>query len=223
MPYTLSRFSFTEMMDCRARIRALLKGDFPSYAAGAERIVDFFHEELRDDEGQRAFANVRFFMTRPFGELGPDLQQIAGASMPEGIERDGVRCLTLLATRGIDPLMNRAIPLHSVAMVEQTPMIAQIVQGIGLSIEDVVHPEPRIPIKRQAESYSVLHVPDAAGNPPGVASILGFGGLLASGDMFAVVMSSRVPISSEVAAHFKILGLNMKIAVLTLVGKPLFE
>jgi hypothetical protein len=222
MPYTLSRFSFTEMMDCRTRIRALLKGDFPSYAAGAERIVDFFHEELRDDEGQRACANVRFFMTRPYAELGDDLQQIAGASMPEGIERDGVRCLTLLATRGVDPLVKRTVPLHSVEMVEQTPMIAQLVQGIGLSIEDVVRPGPRIPIKREAEAYSVLHVADAAGNPPGVASILGFGGLLASGDMFAVIMSSRVPISADVAAQFKILGLNMKIAVLTLVGKPLF-
>jgi hypothetical protein len=68
-------------------------------------------------------------------------------------------------------------------------------------------------------------VPEALGNPYipaqrdfiipyGIRSILGFGGLLPSGDMFAVPMFFKVPVSREVADLFRPLSLNVKVAIL---------
>ena len=107
---------------------------------------------------------------------------------------------------------------------------------IGLSISsdsDIVRPKADLLLKHEEGSYNVFYVPRALGSPHIVAqsefvaryniqSVLGFGGGLATGDMFAVILFTKVPIPSDVAALFKVIGLNMKIAVLSLVGKPLF-
>ena len=111
--------------------------------------------------------------------------------------------------------------------------IAQLIKQMGLSIATVVQPQQSLMLRLDDTSYNVFYVPKAAGSPHIVAqkdfvlpyniqSVLGFGGVLATGDMFAVIMFTRVPVPAEVADLFKVIGLNMKIAVLSLVGKPLF-
>lgn len=241
MTYSLSRFSFNDMMDCRTRIRSLISDEPRTFSEGAERIVRFFYDELQDEDRQPACALVRFFKTHRFPDLDADTQKFAEAMIPPDAQRSDLRCLTLLATRGSEPGWNsrtesrghRAIPLHSIDMVEQAPMIAQLIKQMGLSIANVVRPPIDLLLNRDDASYNVFHVPVATGSPHivaqrefvipfGIASVLGFGGLLASGDMFAVIMFSKVSITADVAAFFKVIGLNMKIAVLSLVGKPLF-
>jgi hypothetical protein len=83
-------------------------------------------------------------------------------------------------------------------------------------------------------AHNVFFVPRAVGSPYivaqedfvvrfGIQSVLGFGGLLASGDLFAVILFSKVPISPDAADQFRVLGLNLKIAILPFSRKALFR
>jgi hypothetical protein len=49
--------------------------------------------------------------------------------------------------------------------------------------------------------------------PYGIQSVVGFGGALRSGDIFAVIMFSRVPIPPDTAQLFRTLSLNVKLAI----------
>ena len=48
----------------------------------------------------------------------------------------------------------------------------------------------------------------------GVKSVIGLGGILPKGDVFAVVIFSKCEISREQAALFRLIALNIKIAAL---------
>lgn len=133
MPYVLSSFGFKEMMECRGRIRDLFADDPPTLEDAAERAVEFFRSELVDDTGAPACALVRLFKTHPYSDLPEELQTLVRAVSPEAPAIPHLRCLTLIATRGDEPDWNsrrtsrghRAIPLLSVEMVQQAPMIAR--------------------------------------------------------------------------------------------------
>jgi len=239
MPYRLSTFGFNDMMDCRARLRALFDDDTPWTLTGAaERAVEFFQRELVDDEGRPACALVRFFKTHPYADLPAELQDVVQKSVSQ--PAPDLRCLTLLATRGDEPAWNatkssrghRAIPLVSEDMVRQAPMIAQLITQLGLRIADVVRPDRALMLEQGDATYNVFHVARALGSPHIVAqeefvipyaieSVLGFGGLLATGDLFTVIMFSKVPIPPDVADQFRVVALNLKVAILPFARKPL--
>lgn len=242
MPYNLSRFGFGDMMDCRGRIRDLFADDPATLEEAADRAVEFFRRELVDERGEPACALVRFFKTHPYRDLPQDLQAVARAASPDAASIPDLRCLTLVATRGDEADWNsrltsrghRAIPLTSVEMVQQAPMIAQLITQLGLPIANVVRPSRALLLDQEQTTHNVFFVPRALGSPHivaqeefvvryGIQSVLGFGGLLASGDLFAVILFSRVPISPDAADQFRVVGLNLKIAILPFARKPLFR
>ena len=242
MPYDVTTFGFKEMMDCRGRIRSLLSDDPPTLEDAAERAVEFFRRELVDARGEPACALVRFFKTHPYSELPDELQAIARAATPDASPQPAVRCLTLVASRGDEPDWNsrhtsrghRAIPLMSVEMVQRAPMIAQLITQMGLPIANVVRPSRALLLDQETASHNVFYVPRALGSPHivaqeefvrryGIESVLGFGGLLASGDLFAVILFSKVPVSPDTADQFRVVGLNLKISILPFSRKPLFR
>lgn len=242
MPYNLSRFGFPDMMDCRGRIRDLFVDDPPTLEDAAIRAVEFFYRELVDEEGAPACALVRLFKTHPYRDLPRDLQASVSAATPEISSIADLRCLTLMATRGDEADWNsrltsrghRAIPLMSVEMVEQAPMIAQLIIQLGLPIADVIRPSRGLFLDQEQVTHNVFFVPRALGSPHivaqeefvvryGIESVLGFGGLLASGDLFAVILFSKVPIPPGAADQFKVVGLNLKIAILPFVRKEIFR
>ncbi|HSP35885.1 MAG TPA: hypothetical protein VLU46_16350 [Thermoanaerobaculia bacterium] len=239
--YNLERFTYREMMQCRGTIRELFgAAEMPSLAAGAERVVDFFYENLADAKGNRACALVRMFKTHPFEALDDELRSFASSIVPDAYRIPGLRCLVLVATRGEEPAWNschesrghRCIPLASEKMVEEAPMISQLIKQIGLKISDVVHPDPGLMLDQHKVNYNVFYVPTAEGSPfivaqdfvkrYGIASVIGFGGVAGASDLVATILFSRVPISADVADLFRVIGLNVRIAVLPLITKPLF-
>lgn len=242
MPYELSRFGFADMMDCRGRIRELFADNPPTLEDAAERAVEFFHRELVDERGAPACALVRFFKTHPYHDLPEELQEVVRAASPEASSVPDLRCLTLVATRGDEPAWNspatsrghRVIPLMSVEMVQQAPMIAQLITQFGLPIANVVRPSRTLLLDQEQTTHNVFFVARAPGSPHivaqedfvvryGIQSVLGFGGLLSSGDLFAVILFSRVAVSPDAADQFRVVGLNLKISVLPFARKPLFR
>lgn len=208
---------------------------------GAQRIVQFFYRELVDDEGKPACALVRLFKTHPYGALDDDLQRFARNIAPEVETVADARCLVLMATEGDQPEWrsprtsngHRAIPLTSEEMIEKAPMIAQLFKQFGVAVSAIMRPNPSLLLDASDRAYSVFHVAEALGSPYivaqkefvepfGIASVLGFGGMLASGDLFAAIMFTKVPITAAVADQFKVIGLNLKLAMLPIARKPLF-
>lgn len=242
MPYEMKLFGFKEMMECRGRIRDLFADDPPTLEDAAERAVEFFRTELVDDKGDPACALIRLFKTHPYRDLPDELREAVRASSADASAIADLRCLTLVATRGDEPDWNsrhasrghRAIPLLSVEMVQQAPMIAQLITQLGIPIANVVRPSRALLLDHEQTAHNVFYVPRAEGSPYivaqeefvlryGIQSVLGFGGILATGDLFATIMFSKVAISPDVADQFRVVGLNLKIALLPFARKPLFR
>jgi two-component system NtrC family sensor kinase len=240
--YTLSRFGFNEMMDCRSRLRRLFDREPQSVEEGAQRVVEFFHQSFVDEDGKPACALVRLFKTHPYAELDEELQAFARGVVPEVETVDDARCLVLLATQGDLPEWrsrhassgHKAIPLTSEEMIGKAPMIAQLFKQFGVSVSSILRPNPTLLLDNLDTNFNVFHVARALGSPyivaqkefvepHAIASVLGFGGMLASGELFAAIMFTKVPVSSAVADQFKVIGLNLKLAMLPIARKKLFS
>lgn len=231
--YSLTKFTLREMTECGAALRKLGVGAV-SMEEVANRLVGYFYNQFLDPEtGQSALALARIFKTHNYGDLPLDLQRIAKQNLGSASIQPSLKCLTLLATVGDRPEWNsrtastghQAIPLPSEEMVTQAPMISQLIQQLGLTIGSVISPDPDLLVNLQERTYNVFHVPEAQGSPyiPAqdefvcpfqIQSVLGFGGVLPSGNLMAIILFSKVPIQRETAELFKPLALNAKIAVL---------
>jgi hypothetical protein len=119
-------------------------------------------------------------------------------------------------------------------MVRKAPMISQLLEQFGVPVSAVLRPSPTLMLDVRDKAYNVFHVEHALGSPYivaqkefvepyRIASVLGFGGLLASGDLFATIMFTRVPVTAAVADQFKVVGLNLKLAMLPVMRKPTFR
>ena len=202
-----------------------------SMEESAQKTVDLLWGELQDEEGAPALALVRLYKTHAYGRLPDDLRAFARAVLDEDPDPE-TRCLTLLATRGLEPAWNdrrkseghKAIPLPSVEFVQRLPMVAGLIGQIGLDLADVVYPDRERINELARKNYDVFHVPEARGSEfvpaqdfvdrHGVASALGFGGVLFTGDFYAVVMFSRVPISADVADRIRVLSLATRVSLM---------
>ncbi len=246
--YDLGQFGFSDTMGLRGELRDVFAQREPAtIEAGAERLVRLFHRELVDADGRPACALVRLYKTHPFAELDDDLKAFVLAQSPEAGTVEDLRCMVLVATAGEELDWNdrrlskghRAIPLNSAEAVQAAPMVAGLIQNLGGDIATVVQPTPFLLLDLRSRTevanrvQSVFFVPTALGSPYipaqdgfvkpyGICSVLGFGGLLSTGDLVAMILFSRVPISKATADHFNIISLNFKLAMLTLARKPLF-
>lgn len=239
--YDLTHFGLREMTACGVALRDLGNGA-SSMEEVAERIVRHLYEGLTiGPSGPRAAVLVRFYKTHPYEALEPALRTFADGIL-KGNPRPDMKCLTLLATTGDEPQWNsrqasrghRAIPLPSAQVISQLPMVAQLVHQFGLDILDLVQPAPELLVKLGQKSFNVFHVAEALGSPVipaqeefvrpyGVKSALGFGGMLPSGDLFAVILFSRIPVGRQTAEVFQTVALNTKVALLPFASGPIFR
>jgi hypothetical protein len=143
------------------------------------------------------------------------------------------KCLILLATAGDQPEWNarkqsrghQVIPLPSEQIVSNIPMISQLIYQLGVDVSTVLQPAPRMLLAAEQKTYNVFYVPEAVGSPyiPAqnsfvipfqIKSVLGFGGLLPSGELFALILFSRAYIPPETASLFRPHALAVKAALL---------
>ena len=230
--HDLASFQLGDMALCGAALRKLGSGA-ESMEEVANRIVCYLRDSLVDSTGAKACALVRFFKTHPYEELPAELREVADGMLSDQLSSQKVQCLTLLGTTGEKPEWNertssighRAIPLPSKNIVSSFPMISQLVHQLGLEIGTVLKPDPVLLVEMDQKTYNVFHVQEAVGSacipaqedfviPFGIQSVLGFGGLLPSGNLFAIILFSRVSIKRAVAQMFRPMALSTKLAVL---------
>ena len=201
----------------------------------AEGVVNYLYETFRDPRtGLPSCALVRCFQTHSLAGLPPEGQEAALRIDPASASVEGLRCLTLLASRGEEASWNsvansvshRAIPLRDAAMIQRAPMISRLLEQMGVEARNVVGPPTgALMIGSEYRNFGVFHVEVAAGSvylpsqqtfieQYGIRSVVGMGGLLPSGEIFAVILFARVDISPEVAALFRMIALSVKLAFL---------
>ena len=228
MPYDLTTFGLGEMLKCSPRLRETATGA-ATFELAAQRICRFLYDELRSPEGERQCALVRCYKTNEFGSLDPELQSFVRTVMGFRQPWPEMKCLTLMSTVGQTAAWNsrhnsrghKAIPLPSPEIIEKAPMISQLIKEFGLEISSVIEPSAEVVRELAGKRHGVFHVENALGSPYipaqedfvvrfGIQSVLGFGGLLVNGDLFAVILFTTVHVSEATADRFRTLALDVK-------------
>lgn len=168
----------------------------------ARKVVRYLYDGLRGKASnqQRSCVLVRFFKTQLYADLPKELREWAAAGATSAPLGGDSLCLTLLATAGDEPqwnsprtsAMHRCVPLQSESIIEEFPMISQLIQQMGLKTAEFVRKTPAFINDFSKKNFGVLFVPVANGSPfvpaqsqfvvaYGVKSVLGFGGMFPMG------------------------------------------
>ena len=239
--YDLTRFTLRDMAECGLALRQFGLG-IESMEEASNRIVRYLYENFcTKPTGEKSCALVRLLKTHPYEDLEVELAQYARSMLDHYPPLPAMKCMTLLATVGEQTEWNsrhtsvghKAIPLASESVVAQIPMISQLIRQLGLDIKTVINPGPNLLVEIEQRKYNVFYVPEAIGNPYipaqdsfvipfGIKSVLGFGGLLPSGNLFAIIMFLKVQIPHSTTQMFSTLALNVKTALLPFDRGPVF-
>jgi len=207
----------------------------------AGTVVRQLYDGLVDD-GERNCVLVRFFKTHRLDQLDESAQQSARSLLGGDALAPSTKCLALLASAGDEPRWNdrrlsaghQAVPLASAEIIERFPMISQLFRQLGVETSGLLEADPDLVVRLDERTYNVFHVPAAVGSvhipaqedfvvPYGVRSVVGFGGMLATGDLFAVVLFSRAAVTARTAELFETLALSVKVAVQPFARGPIFR
>ncbi len=211
----------------------------------AERVVRHLYNSLRiPATGEPACVLVRCFQTCPYARLPLEYQHAAGDILEQTTANRNLRCLTLLATCGSKLVWNdvatsinhQCIPLPSIEVVRRAPMIARLLEQMGVPLELIVSPpdSAEFLVGQVSGDFNVFHVEHALGSPfipaqaefvepYNVRSVVGMGGLLSDGELFVVLLFARVPISHEAAELFRTLAVTVQSAFLPFAADQTFE
>jgi hypothetical protein len=236
----LTRFTLRDMSVLEATLRKI-GAEAESMEEVAARIVRHLYGGLVDGQsGRNACALVRLFKTHHQGDLPPELRELACAAGGDAAVTPATRCFVLLATAGDEPAWNstalsvahRVIPLTSPTTVETIPMMADLFRQFGIESALVSRPEVDILVEPGQRTFNVFFVPKALGSPQilkkefvvsfRIESALGVGGMLPSGDLFALVLFSKTAIPRATADLFAPLALSVKLALLPFDGGQVF-
>lgn len=217
--YDLTAFSLKDMTACGAALRQMGDGA-TSMEEAAGKMVRYLYDHLVDAKGERAAALVRFFITKPYGELNDALQQHVNGLLGKVPDDPALKCQTLLATIGDNPAWHsrhnsRYYKVHPLGkeIVDVNPMFAQVSEMFGIVLEQAVNRDPKLIFDLEQETYNVLHVYDARDNeyvpdqadfviPYGIKSMLVFFSLLLSGNIFTIVLFAKVTVPRELIDYF---------------------
>ncbi len=239
--YDLTRFTLADMVRCGGMVRRLA-ADAPTMEEAAQAVTVYLYEHLLDKaSNRRACVLVRLFKTHPYGGLSAELQSLAAAMAHGAALSTDSNCLTLLGSAGEEPQWNsrrtskahQCIPLLSEAMLEQFPMISQMIRQLGLTTAEVMRTSPELAAQLERRRFGVFHVPVALGSPfvpaqkdfvvpYNVQSVLGCSDVLPDGDIFVLMIFARVAITAATAQMFHTVALSLKLGLLTLAERPVF-
>jgi two-component system, NtrC family, sensor kinase len=231
--YNIQKMTLRDMSECGLALRGL-GDDALSMEEVSNNIIEYLYQNFVDSSsGEKHCVLIRFFKTHSYSELTPDLQEYASGILSDRILSDNLKCLTLLATAGELPEWNsryqsvghKAIPLADEDAIARIPMIYQLIQQLGLNPSIVVQPDPNLLTDLEQKMYNIFYVNHAKDSlcipsqasfvvPFNIKSVLGFGVLLPSGNMFTILMFLKVAISPMIINLFRPLALNVKMAIL---------
>ena len=204
----------------------------------ARDMVQYLHRNLVSPETQDpSCALVRFYRTELYGALDEDRAALVRSLMDDPTPPAALRCLVLAGSAGDEPGWNdpansrahRVIPLPGEDALERLPMVAQLLRQLGADVGQLLSPDPSLMVDVTPKTYNVFYVPEAEGSAHvpaqeefvrrhGIASVIGFGGMLSSGELFAIIMFTKVAVPARSAAMFRLVAQAAKRAIEPFVG-----
>jgi hypothetical protein len=236
----LGDFTLGQMLRCGLDIRKATKMATGMEAAARAIVRHLYEATGANERGEPTCPLVRFYKTHPLEMLTADLRQHVEESSPVPLG-SATPCLTLLATAGEEPDWNdrrrseahRAIPLASAEAVSEAPMISRLLEQFGVNLSTLLDENADESEGSEGRNYDIFYVADAAGSPyipaqdfvrdHAIASVVGFGGVLRTGDMFAVILFSRTPVPVESAQRFKPVALDVRSALFRFTNEQVFD
>ena len=206
--------------------------DAKTYAEFAQCVCTLLHESFVGQDGQPQTALVRMYATARAGDLPPALQPDLPAA---------TTCLTLLGTVGTEDAWNdrnrsvghQSLPLVDEEHVARLPMVAALLEQLGVDVRALTAAEAEVMLPAHDGSCRIFYVPVADGSPliPAqdfvraheIASAVGFGGALPGGEVFAVVLFSKVGVPLASAELLETVALSLSLAALEVAQAPLLE
>lgn len=226
-PARLDRLSVDDAIELTAAIRDVAKPAL-TMADAAQAITAYVRSALLSGAHEPACVLVRLYTTVRERDLPPEIVT-AGAALPSPGHRPH---LTLLGTSGeLDEWNDRgrsashaAIPLDRADVLgERAPMIAGLLAELGVDIDAFVDPDDGGALLIHHQEYGIFHVDRAEGSPlipaqdfvrdHSVRSVVGCGGGLPSGEVFVLVLFSKVDIDVGTASLFRTVAFGIKAAL----------
>ncbi|MCK4981353.1 MAG: hypothetical protein KAS17_00445 [Victivallaceae bacterium] len=231
--YDFDDLKMSDMVKCGIDIRALGKHAGSMEEAAGEAVSYFFENFIDKQTGEKSCALVRLFKTHNVDELPRSLQDFANTLLQKKTGSKSYKCLTLLATAGIEEAWNDrrksaghlAIPLPGKEVINRIPMMCNLLKQMGLDVKTVINPDSGLMTDLSQKTFNVFCVPDARNSPCipaqddfvkpyGIKSVLGFGSILPSGNVFVVIIFSKTKIEHDTANLFNALALNVKMLIM---------
>ncbi len=230
--FDLSAFRLQDMALCSTTIRRLGEGA-ASIEETAGRITRFLYTNLTTGPDEDpACVLVRAFKTHPYSRLTPELQALVDAKLGGPPASPDMKCLTLLGSTGAVPGWNnpalssrfRVIPLAGPDALKRLPMFAQLFTQFHIDLPHLQETPTSLLLNKHSTAFNTFHVPQAINSPYvpgqqdfvvpfGVQSVFGCGGLLSTGDMFALILFSKIAVSKEIADLFQPIALSAKLTL----------
>ncbi|MBC8553021.1 MAG: hypothetical protein H8D23_25630 [Candidatus Brocadiales bacterium] len=239
--FDLTKFSLQDMSEVGDALQQLeLKAT--NIDELSDMMVRYFFDNLGDTQtGEKSSVLVRFFMTYPYSSLDKGLRQSVDKMLDGQSVDQNMKCLKLSATAGVQPEWNSIIhskdhsvlPLQNENMLKKNIMVHQFIDQMGIGISNVLNPDPKLSSELEGRVFNVYHVPDAIGSsyipaqkefvvPFGIKSAMGFGGMLPTGNLFALLVFSKTKIPRNTANLFKNIALHVRMALLPFVNEKIF-
>lgn len=230
--FDLSRFRLQDMTACSAALRRLGAGA-SSIETAADRITRYLYTNLTTGpDADPACVLIRLFKTHPYGRLAPELQTLVDGRLGKNPASPDMKCLTLLASTGAVPGWNnpalssqfRVIPLAGPEAIAKLPMFSQLFAQFHGDLPFLNTIASPLLLAQHPTTFNVFHVPEARNSryvpgqqefvvPFGVQSVLGFGNLLPTREMFAVILFTNIAVPSETAELFKPFALSTELTL----------
>lgn len=231
MALSLGALSLPASLEMGSRLRAI-GGSSTSMEEVATTAVRMIREESLTNSNEPASALVRCFVTVRRRQLHGRLAELV-RSRTEPNPDD--QFLTLLATDGVEPdwcdrhrsRRHQIIPAGTTLGAMMFPMVTGMFRQFG-------DPLPVQPAQSEAtvdpaeRAFGVFHVENPLESPLiadhdfiaryGVASVVGVGGRLPTGEVFALLIFSREHIDQARAAYLQPWGLSITLALI-----PVYE
>lgn len=236
---TFNDYSPREIGDFRERLHAAVK-DCGYLQQAAQTCARLLYEEFTE-----SLVLARLFVTLPLNGLPPRdkafVAALADAKNITPLISEKTQVLSLLGTHGVESGWNDryqsqghlGIPLVTAAFVESIPMVARLMQDMGIGSDWFDKFEPDILVKNLGRAAGVFYVRDArtrldAHNRKIVSaqdfvvahdirSVFGLGGSYLNGSFVTMILFTRETIEQPQAESFMLLVNTFKTATLSLV------
>jgi hypothetical protein len=206
------------MIECSSELRRL-GASAASFEQATGRMVRHLYDNLHAGEGgERATTLVRAFRALPYSRLDGERQELARIALGREEPDASTLCLLLVATAGDrrewnsarSSVRHRVIPLPKAG--RWSPMVARLVRDLGVDTRQAR--DPALFVDLLERTCNVFHVAEARNSPYvpdqeefvqryDIASVLGFGGIVAPMDLYVMILFSKVPVPRGGANLFR--------------------